>query len=466
MSMTRRLDQLQAECQKLGLTPVASRKGGTKFSKEDCIDCLADHFLSKQFPGVDIAAHRALWKQGKISPLSPVVADNSPIPWHLQFMLSIESPMLCYRVGEYPCIKKQWKGTDAEWQAKQDELWTDPDVVAQEKENGVRLISFWRRGEGWHHYSRNISVRDYLPVEYDNIWLGNFDESKIPADLQSLVLDSELVSPQAKVNTVRDVLAKKGVVTETILAAVTALLSMNTKDSLWLQESQDIRLEFHSFHLLMANDNWLLDKALGSVLPLLDAVRVRLQAAGFNIVELPIIREAKKAFYQGIVNKGGEGVILKRLSKGYHPTESRHHMAWIKVKRSVKEHIQNLGLGDAVDAFVVGWEPGDKGNAYENLVGDLLLAVWLKKTDGSTVQHTIAKISNFELVERQRMTIPGSDGKPTLDPAYMGRVMEVEGQCVSARERRLVHPRMLGWRPDRSPETCVFDEAVLESLIL
>lgn len=124
------------------------------------------------------------------------------------------------------------------------------------------------------------------------------------------------------------------------------------------------------------------------------------------------------------------------------------------------------GFGDSVDAFVTGWERGDADAGFKDLIGDLLLSVNLIKEDGSKEEHVIAKISNLPLVERRAITIFDEAGNMQLRPDYMGKVGVVEGQCISSRARRLVHPRLIEWRNDKGPDQCTFDEGLLKKLIL
>ena len=66
---------------------------------------------------------------------------------------------------------------------------------------------------------------------------------------------------------------------------------------------------------------------------------------------------------------------------------------------------------------------------------------------------------------RQKMT-ELVDGEPVLKKEWYGQVAEVDGVCVSGRARRLKHARLINWRPDRSPDTCIMSEEFLNSMIL
>ena len=84
---------------------------------------------------------------------------------------------------------------------------------------------------------------------------------------------------------------------------------------------------------------------------------------------------------------------------------------------------------------------------------------------GDTVEHMIARVTNIPMEKRKQMT-EIIDGKPALKAEYYGKVLEVDGQCITSRAKRLKHAAIINWRPDRSPETCLMTEEFLNSQIL
>jgi hypothetical protein len=423
----RTLGDLEKECAFLGLVPKAS---GKKLLKKDYIKVLRDHYLMQKYP------------------------DGS-IPWHLQYMIDLETPMLCARMGD--C-----KPHDQEY------LWNGEGVVAQRKLDGVRMVVVYSQNEGVHLYSRNISVTDYSPQDYaPNVALPDFRPATLTAfGVRSFILDCEVICPRARVNTLRDSMEKKGVVTATVLQAVAALLQLNPEDSTAVQTEQGIQLEFHAFHLLMYNGEDFRDAPLHRVLPELTKVIDLITPSGFPVKHVPVVHEGRKAYYDSIVTTGGEGVILKRLSSTYKATESRAHREWVKAKISVSQSMLNAGMGDTVDAFVTGWGRGDEDTTFKDMVGYLKWSVWLLKEDGSKELHEIAHTPNLTLEERKKISVIGPDGQLTLDPSYMGRVGVLDGQGISARARRLTHPKLVEWRMgDKQPEACVMEESLLNKLI-
>ena len=168
----------------------------------------------------------------------------------------------------------------------------------------------------------------------------------------------------------------------------------------------------------------------------------------------------RKAFYNYVVKSGGEGVVFKNLFGKYNATTSRPRDGWIKLKRSTSE-----ALGDTIDAYVSGYVEADPSKGWANLIGGLEVSVTLQMEDGSQKEHMIARVSNIPMVEREKMT-EIVDGKPVLKKEYYGRVVEVDGQCITSRANRLKHAVLVQWRPDRSAESCVMQESFLKSMIL
>lgn len=415
ISVNRKLSELKEQCSSLGLEVVQS---GSRESKTDYILVLRDYFINQLYP--------------------------NGIPKDLELMLSLESPMLCSRFSEFTPDQKE-------------KIWESPDWIIEQKEDGVRLVNFFVNG--WGCFSRNISVKDFLPVNYSNkICQNGVDLSKLK---DKFVVDSEIVSSNPNVCTI---IGNKGVVCETQLQAVTALLSMNSEDSLRIQEEENCPLELRVFDVLWWNGEWIYNKPLIERIPYIVEAVKQLQDAGVKCRRPYSSYSNKKAFYKAMIAAGAEGGVLKNLHSPYVPTSSRKKDGFVKVKRTMSETMQDEGISDGIDAFVTGFEPGDESKGWAGLVGALEFSVYLKK-DGEQKLHKIARITNIPMELRKRIT-EVVDGQPVLKKDWYGKVAEIDGQCVSARSYRLKHARLIQWRNDRSEDTCVMDEDFLKSMIL
>ena len=83
----------------------------------------------------------------------------------------------------------------------------------------------------------------------------------------------------------------------------------------------------------------------------------------------------------------------------------------------------------------------------------------------STVK-SIAWIKSFSDEIRERMTSYDEFGNPYLNPEYLGKVMELDGQCFSPRSKHLVHARIVEWRPDKTSDDCVILQSDIDQQVV
>jgi ATP-dependent DNA ligase len=420
MMGARRLGDLEAECLRLGLTVTPVK---AKVRKEDCIQALRGHYLKEKYP--------------------------NGVPVHLQLMLSMETPMLCFRFTD---LKKE----------EQDDVWNSPKWFHAEKLDGERCVVIYVKGEGFHFYSRGISVTDFLPIEHDNILFQATDE-ETGKYYDQFILDTEILCANPHVNTI---MGSRGVVTETQLQGVQALLSLGREESLAIQ-AREAPLYFKAFHLLNCN-GWKLSVPYHQMRKDIQPVLACLQAQGMDISWPADFCDPsqKKELYDFIIGDGGEGVVAKHQDSQYHATNSRFHRAWIKIKRSAKESLQRAGLGDTIDAFVTGWEPGDKDTKLEHEIGKLQVSVNLSMIGGQVKEHMIAVVSNLTDELREWFTERKPDGSGVLREDRKGTVCEIDGQAFSSRSKRLRHAVLKRIRDDKSALDCTLDEEWINSQVL
>lgn len=418
INVQRKLSELQAQCNKLGLKVTQS---GKRESKTDYILALREYYIGQLYP--------------------------NGLPKDLELMLEMESPMLCSRFTEFSPEEKE-------------RLWNSPNYIIEQKEDGARLVNFFIDGR-WGCYSRNISVKDFLPVNYSSkMCQDGIDLTKLR---DQFVVDSEIVSSNPNVCTI---VGNKGVVCETQLQAVTALLAMNEEDSIRIQKEENCPLELRVFDVIWWNGEWIKDKPLIERVPYIVEAVKQLQEAGVKCRRPYSSYSNKKAFYKAMLAMGAEGGVLKNLYSPYIDTSSRRKDGFIKVKRTMSEAMQDSGIGDGIDAFVTGFEPADEDKSWAGYVGALEFSVYLRGNDGSVKTHKIARITNITMELRKELTVMDENGNPTLSKDWYGRVATVDGQCLSARAMRLKHARLIEWRPDRSEDTCILDEDYAKSMVL
>jgi len=431
----KKLQELIKLCDKLGIMDTVTRryaKGAKnpdgspkeKTGKKEYMFALAKHYLFRKYPDGDV-------------------------PKHMMVRLKLESLMLAHRITAYK-------------EDLQKEIWENDKYIFEEKADGCRMLIVFFKGEGIHFYSRHVSVEDWLPIEYFNI-LNNVSTSALGERFDSFIIDSEVVSENPNICTV---IGNRGVTTETQLQAVTALLALKDID-----ESKNIQrehglLKFIGFDVLMMNRKWIIDEPYLRRRNVLEFMAPELRRYGLNFEIFPIVRDSsvKRRFYEEIVSRGGEGVIAKDVDAKYIASDNRQKGAWTKIKRSVAESLQMQGLGDTIDGFITGGAVGEPGTLNESRISRLEVSVLLRKMNGTEDQHVIAWVSNLTDELMEDLTV-NEEGEIKLNPAYLNRVIELNGQNISARNRRLRHAVLDRFRDDKSWTDCTIDEDFLESMI-
>lgn len=194
---------------------------------------------------------------------------------------------------------------------------------------------------------------------------------------------------------------------------------------------------------------------------------------------VPFVSKDKRAFYETLVQAGGEGVVFKDVNAEYVEGPSRTR-AMFKAKRF-----------EEFDAFVTGFKPGEEEGGWELLVGALEFSCVTE----SGQNHPIAFCSNLTLEDRKLATRCGNcravlsvndvnlDGKrrimgtkctgcaaenppPVMNLEWKNRVAEIRGQEFTSRVFRLKHATIERWRvgaDGKTPEECVINLAIIKA---
>lgn len=407
----------------LGLEISPSGKNG-RYYKEDYINPIREFYLVNRYKSLD------------------------KIPEHLKLALKLKSPMLAKRI-------------DALKPELQKVVWESDEWYFEEKLNGCRIMIV-KTNEGIRLYSRHNSVSDLLPIEYsDNIvFPSNFDLDKVG---DNFILDTEITSDTNRLNTI---IENYGVVTETQLQAVTALLGCDSSKARTIQEREGLILTFNVFDCIYYNGQWLMNEPLHRRRTLALELWKKLEDAGFKIRPVRSSSDNKRQFYKNIILEGGEGVVSKNVNGIYVPDTSRNNTGWIKIKRSVKEIADmDSSFGDTIDGWISGFEPGKPDKGLQDYVGTIKVSCYVCRKDGFIYEHEIANISGFDMNLRKDMT-ENVGGIPTLKASYYGRIVEIDGQGISSRNRRLQHAVLLDFRYDKNKDSCVIEEDFLEKQIV
>ena len=436
-------------------------------------------------------------------------------------ILTIDSPMLALQ------------SKDKKLDNIRDKLWEDCTFntphgwIYQEKIDGCRCLLCWDKDKGFDFFSRNKSITDSLPISYGTKLLVPQinPEVLINLGIYNFIVDTEIVPYYNVVNPMKD---GTPLTAETPQNLTTSILGSLDDLSHRMQETNP--LKFMIFDILKLNNNWMIDTIEDHVyeikhyisengefrtkeilLGLLknysyeeqeffkntsnhkikkepyinvtfrDRYKKVLQIykllsfAGFGD-KIQLISSTctnKQAFYNQIINEGGEGVVAKDLDSGYEPWGKRRG-EWVKLKRTITQSLLAEKIGDTVDAFVTGFKEGNVGTSNEGLVGALEFSIYLTDEEnnylydeyGNPIIHHIATISGMTDELRKMISIKDENGNVALLPKVYGSVAEIHGQDISSKNLRFAHAIFKGWRPDRAAESCKMRKSTLENLIL
>jgi ATP-dependent DNA ligase len=432
----RNLNDLGGICEQLEIldrvvpTGNSSEKGKKKSLKRDYVKALCDYYLSHDYP--------------------------EGIPEYWSRILGIESPMLCNRMQNIKSLDVQ------------KDIWGSTEWGFQEKMDGVRMLIYYSKAEGLHFFSRNVSLLNFRLCEYHNIWMPNLD-IKALEQFDSFIIDTEIICSNPHISTV---IGNRGVRTETMLSAVTALLSLNVEDSLEMQQSQNCVLKFCIFDTIFFNRSFLTSSGLSITQGQRDKVTKKiyeiLSQAGVNCVCMETVYDTdiKQNFYKRVMESKGEGVIAKHKDGLYLSTDNRSHTYWIKLKRTISGSLLSKPLNDTIDTYICGFERGELNKQYRNYVGTFIFAVQLNMEDGTTKEHIIAKCSGIKFADRKDATIYDADTNVVkLNPQWLNRVYSVDGQNISPRSKTIRNARMIEYRIDKNAIDCTMSEHDLNALV-
>lgn len=381
-------------------------------------------------------------------------------------------PSTAFRLRHFtPCLAARY---DELKESEQKNLFDNPDWTFTEKINGCRGWLIIYKDE-IHLFSRNYSDSDCSLLEY---W-SNIYQTPTTGDF-IYAIDVE-IKFEPGVDISQD-LEELGIATDSPLEAMVALLHTYPESARAIQEkfkslyNKDL-IVFRLIAPLYFNGRNYINRSLGEGQDVYaDCVRFG-QSIGLNVQPIKRTngsREEKEIFLNTILNNSGEGVVAHYRKGAYCTSENRSKTSFIKIKRSISS--TSTGMADSIDGFVSGFKMGSLGTANEGIIGALEFSI--KVLNGSTeYTHTIAIVPNITREERKLATWNNADGLypqewkdsmgnshwVSLNPDFGGLVGELDGQALSAVSRRMEHPRLIMWRPERSPESCIYTQEWLDS---
>lgn len=174
-------------------------------------------------------------------------------------------------------------------------------------------------------------------------------------------------------------------------------------------------------------------------------------------------------YLDNVLRSGGEGILVKCLDAPYIAAlkSSRSHKACMKVKQTVSEMMKNDGRHMDFDVFISGCNP-PKSNNITDMIGALKCSIYLENEFGETVEHEIANISGIPHEWKREFAMVGEDGKITLKPEYLGKVIAIDGMALSHTSLRFQHAVLKEGVvfKDKAPKDCEWTKEALEKMVI
>lgn len=311
--------------------------------------------------------------------------------------------------------------------AEQSDIFDDDNGwIAEKKYDGWRIIITHIPGDRLHFFGGNLSTVEFMPIDY------TYHLPEIRLDSSTIfMLDSEGLCDDV-------VIQQDGYPSTNTREAVAAILGSS------VEVAQQAQLEAKMYFVCFDYIDFYFEQSLSRRKKALGALRLD----GDTLRVSPYHSVAKKRFLQRIWKDGGEGIILKNLSSEY-DSGGRKRTHAIKVKKTASSLI-----GDTIDAFISGYTLTDV-HSYNDLIGGLELSVYI---NGDPV--VIATITNMPDHLRYALT-EIKKGQPTLVADAYDKVLEIDGQEFSTRNRKLMHAKVVSWdfRKDKNASDCTMSEA-------
>lgn len=179
--------------------------------------------------------------------------------------------------------------------------------------------------------------------------------------------------------------------------------------------------------------------------------------------------EDKIGYTENALAKGLEGTIIKNLHAPYISDlrSSRNHRAAMKIKQSISKMMDSNLLED-FDVFITGANP-PKSDRITDMIGSLSCSIYIHKKDGTTIEHEIANITGITHDWKKKLAKINEDGKITLNPDYLYKVISVDGLALTGNNLKFQHAtlknKILEFK-DKNPSECTWEEETLQDMIL
>ena len=145
-------------------------------------------------------------------------------------------------------------------------------------------------------------------------------------------------------------------------------------------------------------------------------------------------------FLDTVLKNKGEGIILKQIDAPYIAgmRSSRSHKACLKVKQNMANILDNVDKVEDFDVFITGANP-PKSDRIKDMIGALNCSIYIIDKDGKTREHEIASVSGISHEWKRKFAKIDENGKITLNPEYLNKVIAINGLALTAGNLKFQH---------------------------
>lgn len=470
--------------------------------------------------GVDLP-EGVIWDNEKmIKVLGDYFINLSPdkYSWGARYVQSLNTVMLCDHLHKFI---KNFDVSPLE----------SEDYVAETKENGMRCLAVYSPESGFEFFTRRESVTNYLngniadkflfinkglitePKDYINKFNYRF---VLDGELLVEGIENELVSSQITVEDYVQSIFSSSVERAKNFQKDGHRLKMVVFDVLYFEKNPVIpaawtpKYNYHDVELTQEVIDWVNNtfgkylksacfKSVGRAKKLYQYLYTLKDVGEFDVRKYPfkLRRNLRKllvnflsqnnlpfievqgedvykvAFTDQVLREGGEGSIIKSLHAPYISDlrSSRSHRAAMKVKQSIEKMMSaDASVAEDFDVFITGANP-PKSDRIIDMIGSLKCSIYIKKEDGTTVEHEIANVSGLTHEWKRKMALlDPATGKIGLNPEYLGKVIAINGLALTGSNMKFQHAVLkdkgvLEFKA-KNPSECTWDIEALREMSL
>lgn len=318
---------------------------------------------------------------------------------------------------------KAYRYTNLKPDQQQSVLLDENGWIGECKWNGWRILATHIPGDRLHFFGSNLSTTEFLPVDYTY----HLPEMRVDHPLP-IILDMEAVCFDT-------VIQQDGFPSTDTREAIAAILGSGVEVA---QEHQkDAKVVLMCFDAI---------PAMEMSLSMRKKILAKIDFDNTDIRVTKYYSSNKKKALNRMWKEGHEGMILKNLSAG-HDSGGRKRTHCIKIKKAASSII-----GDTIDAFISGYILTPV-HSYNDLIGGVELSVYIDDKP-----EVIATVTNLPDYLRYSLT-QIVKGLPVMVEEAYGKVLEIDGQEFSSRNRQLMHATVVSWdfRKDKSQYDCTME---------